>query len=318
MNLFERVALLSAFGTLVACAPLQQAPLVYSSKVSIGVDVSATSTETPGVGINVGYKQIDAAYVPVAVARKCEPALDKSCTDKTYDLVLLNGDSQLADGEEVSPAKLVADGDAAANAAAKLNHAQGRLEEATRRHQADKVLADSVNVRQEKLALLKATGIPAQAAVDQAQADVLSATDARDKLPARLDALNAAKVAMDIAAQANIAASQKYQGLLENGSSRNLNGKKDAFSVFGSFTADTNTKAAADKSAGVSLSLGKIFSTGVASQHLTEGMARFFANASPGACFDKAAAIIQLLPQADWAAAAKAAMTACTIPVPHG
>jgi len=53
MRKINFVTLISG-GLLLGCSPLQQAPLVYSSKVSVGVDVSATSTETPGAGVTIG------------------------------------------------------------------------------------------------------------------------------------------------------------------------------------------------------------------------------------------------------------------------
>lgn len=58
------------------------------------------------------------------------------------------------------------------------------------------------------------------------------------------------------------------------------NEKTDAYSVFGSF--DANTKAGAEAGGSsatkgeVTLVIGKVFSTGVASQNLTEGMRRYY------------------------------------------
>jgi|GEM_PF-1132610 len=71
MKSFGNVAAIAVAGTvwLTACAPLQQAPLVYSSKVVVGIDVSTNTTENPGASINLGVKTIDAAYVPVAVSK---------------------------------------------------------------------------------------------------------------------------------------------------------------------------------------------------------------------------------------------------------
>src|SRR5689334_4374134 len=64
----------AAAATLLGCAPLQQAPLVYSSKVAVGVDLSSNAAESPGISISLGVKTVDAAYVPVAVARSAEAA----------------------------------------------------------------------------------------------------------------------------------------------------------------------------------------------------------------------------------------------------
>lgn len=54
---------------LAACAPLQQAPLVYSSAVQVGVRVGVSPTQPDTAEISVGVKVLDAAYAPVAVAR---------------------------------------------------------------------------------------------------------------------------------------------------------------------------------------------------------------------------------------------------------
>jgi len=79
-----------SLAALSACAPLQQAPLVYSSKTVVGLDVSATTTETPGASFAFGYKSVDAAYVPVAVARVCEPP--QPCNEEGFHLVQIRGD----------------------------------------------------------------------------------------------------------------------------------------------------------------------------------------------------------------------------------
>jgi hypothetical protein len=54
---------------LSACAPLQQAPLVYTSGFTVGIKVGVAPTQPDSVEIVVGVKQLDAAYAPVAVAR---------------------------------------------------------------------------------------------------------------------------------------------------------------------------------------------------------------------------------------------------------
>jgi hypothetical protein len=65
------------------------------------------------------------------------------------------------------------------------------------------------------------------------------------------------------------------------------NGKQDAYSVFGSFSANTavgTTNNAGDSSksttvaATAGVSLGKVFSTGVASQNLTLGIREYYAS----------------------------------------
>lgn len=55
---------------LCARVPLQHAPLLYSSKTSVGIDVSTSTTESPGGSISMGVKVVDAAYVAVAVCKR--------------------------------------------------------------------------------------------------------------------------------------------------------------------------------------------------------------------------------------------------------
>ena len=73
---------------LVACAPLQQAPLLYSSKTTVGLDVSTSTTESPGASISIGVKIVDAAYVPVAVSKERETNGGNS--DRSFDIVTVS------------------------------------------------------------------------------------------------------------------------------------------------------------------------------------------------------------------------------------
>ncbi|HEY1043300.1 MAG TPA: hypothetical protein VGE60_05505 [Telluria sp.] len=322
MSLLWKLALLAVAGMAAGCAPLQQAPLVYSSKVSVGVDVSATSTETPGVGVNVGYKQIDAAYVPVAVSRKCEHQNATACTDKTYDIVALNGDSSDEAGDDATPAQLALKAQLMAQAAGKVNQSQNRLAEATLRYNQDKALSEKLEESTQALAHLKANSGDADA-IGAAQSARDNAAAAQSRLVSRQNELIAARQAMDEAAKENIAASEGYKNL----SPLNRNGKRDAFSVFGSF--EGNTKVSGDlNKAGANIGLGKVFSTGVASQNLTQGMASYFgkvmsselenggassaARNSPAvSCIGKAQELIAGLPVADRKDVAIAALNAC-------
>jgi hypothetical protein len=87
MKTNKALGILVVFVTLAACAPLQQAPLIYSSKTTVGIDVSTPTSEQPGVTINIGFKMVDAAYVPVAVAKECDTKKgSKNCEDPMYKL----------------------------------------------------------------------------------------------------------------------------------------------------------------------------------------------------------------------------------------
>ena len=62
------VALCAAVALLAGCASTKQAGLLYSSTVSMGLGMEVkTADATAPVGINIGFKTVDVAYVPVAV-----------------------------------------------------------------------------------------------------------------------------------------------------------------------------------------------------------------------------------------------------------
>lgn len=260
------------------CAHLEQAPLVYTSKTSFGLDVSSASTENPGIAMNLGYKQVDAAYVPVAVARACRDAT-KPCDGTAYELKVISGSSKrgssdgdgsgaLSESQRAEQAMLALDGYEKAlsdfNAAtAQVERAradvvvlQGKYDELVRQKQAHEARQGDVSAQGE---------VAAQAVADwngEKEGSLVATTaeleqGKRDRDKAEVDyqsrkaGLNAAKIRL-VAAKASI--SQSDRG--------------DAYSVFGSFSAENDTKAE-----GLSVGLGKVFSTGVASQNLSEGVA---------------------------------------------
>lgn len=206
---------------LVGCA-LPQAPLVYSSKVSVGVGISAATPDQPGVDIHIGYKQVDVAYVPVAVGKPCDPANSKA----VCDLEKLEGKSKVDDR----------DGGGLANLhfhAKQIKVARNELANARKSGDADKIKQ-------------------AQSALTTAESNFKTALEGTDKQ------------------------------VLFNASG-DENNKHDAYSVFGSFDSFVKAGGDADKAgpkvnASASLNLGRIFSTGVAAQHLTEGMGHNFKN----------------------------------------
>lgn len=319
MTLRRHTAVLAVATLFAGCAPLQQAPLVYSSKVSVGVDVSATSTETPGVGVNVGYKQIDAAYVPVAVARKCELAGTEklNCADPAFNILALNGDSNDEATEKDDPEQLKRQDELVATAVERVNDSQVKVRQATARLSRDEELAARLDERRAVYAQLKASGA-SDVEIEKARLDMLASEAAEARIASGKIELAAARGELNQAVSNNAEASQKYTRLAPT----NKNGKRDAYSVFGSFEADTKAKAGSG-TAEVGLVLGKVFSTGVASQNLTGGLAAYYARrgseeaasrlpSSPAiACIGKAQELIAAVPEADRKDVAVAALNAC-------
>jgi hypothetical protein len=261
-------ALVVIVAPLWGCAPLQQAPLVYASKISMGIDVASSSTEQPGFGINIGYKQVDTAYVPVAVARECKSGEAKDCQGKSYELVQLNGDNKVAD--QVKPSDT-----ALSDAQAKITAATTKV--TASRSDLDQKQVDLVKMQanfdkaQANLAKVKAAAPPASDAAPGVPADVSTAQGTADQAAKDLDTAKQAKAAAEQglqAAQSALADASANYSLIQRNQQASKNDRKDAYSVYGSF--DGATKG--DKAGTAALNLGRVFSTGVASQNLTEGV----------------------------------------------
>ncbi len=214
LTVFKRTIPFAAL-LLSGCA-MEQAALVYSAQISIGVGVAAATPNQPGVDLHIGYKQTDVAYVPVAVkSRSCDNTEKNNC--KT---IKIEGRNKVDNGNN-------GDGGAIAELHflyKNVTHARGKLQEAKNNGDASKIAAanDAFNN------------------ADTALKTKLLSTDPLIILAAASDE----------------------------------NKKEDAFSVFGSFDsiAKVNAPDKDKTNPNASLNIGRIFSTGVASQNLTEGV----------------------------------------------
>lgn len=252
------------------CTHLQQAPLVYSSKTSVGVDIATTSTETPGIAFNVGYKQVDAAYVPVAVARNCKD--EHAPCDS--GIKVIKGDSNVTDDAPgVSKSAL--------DAAQELTAAAAAVERTTT---AAKDAQDALAaLRREELALTaeyemlaaKYPGALEEATASQALDPAPTAQElaaikgyarTHETLQGRIHAASANAEARNKDREASLSALRVATDKAGN-TTRN-----DSYSVFGSFSGKADGKATGEAKVG----LGKIFATGVASQLISNGLAEAY------------------------------------------
>jgi len=96
-NNLKSICVLALF-SITACAPLRQAPLVYSSKVNVGLDIVTPSSEQSSLQFNFGYKQTDVAYVPVYVSIPCEGS-NTDCTNKIFALKDVTGKNNVGDSK---------------------------------------------------------------------------------------------------------------------------------------------------------------------------------------------------------------------------
>lgn len=289
--MYRKIMIASAsLSMLGACAPLQQAPLVYSSKNVVGVDVSATTNEAPGASINIGYKQVDAAYVPVAVAKPCDKnESDKialNCQSDIYKLHLVRGSSE--EGIEAKEGN----NDNAESVEIVRNYQIRTVSHELaikKRDEAEKQLAEIASQEQE-------TDTSKQVGIQ-----------ARKELATK--ELGAAKLAWQAAQNEFNQAKAKFDKLspeqmkkANDATKKSNQVMQDAFSVFGSFDAKTQTgvgpqedketsadsqdKKPLDLKAGVNL--GKMFSTGIAAQNLTKGLEAHYRNQSAAGCLERA------------------------------
>lgn len=237
---------------MAGCAPLQQAPLVYSSKVVVGADVSTPTSEQPGVSISVGYKMVDAAYVPVAVAKSCESPrganvkyAQLSCESDIYGMKVVGGN---VNGKNQSQT-----GSSKADELKALINQRGELE----------VAKKSLEDKEKSIVNSSSAGMEEVASNKKLRDDLQLAVGKLDEVNKKISQADPDAVAAAI----------------------NSNDRGDSYSVFGSFDSNTNANGDGSKaSANVGVKLGKVFSTGIAAQNLTDGLGKQYAG---GACLEE-------------------------------
>ncbi|HLD64957.1 MAG TPA: hypothetical protein VJA19_02830 [Pseudomonas sp.] len=315
----KAAALIGAVSTVVwGCAPLQQAPLVYTSSHVVGVKLGMAPTQPESLEVVVGYKDLDAAYAPVAVSN---PYLDEAIKpgnkyDKElYEIKEIYGiygtqataeaASQLLTADESNDMKLFFEAysgkktseSIAIAAESKLNDARSLNE-----------LSESIKAELEKPG--SCTKFSLSTTVSKLVEELLSCTgkeedknevsrlysglkDSNQTLIVTRDALKAAqqekdKTSLDLAEKTRIhnEISSKVKKVLEKLASIQ---KRDAISVYGSFDADTVAGTNEDGAkpldgGGVNVKIGKVFSTGVAAQNISEAQKIVASSVVVGSC----------------------------------
>jgi peptidoglycan hydrolase CwlO-like protein len=277
MNSRQISASILLAAALGACTPLNQAALVYSSKAQVGVNVAAGTPENPGVELSIGVNVVDAAYVPTAVARNCENATPKDCETTSYDVIPIYGRNDRSNQDRASEVAL---DDANRELEVKRKQVadlQAKIDEATSlaKSAAERITALDAAIEVETKRAAAPTDPPTAPAVDLATLRTQKKTleDDRDKASGKLPALNSSLQAALSERDRVLARVQQLQAARDRS---RQDQKADALSVFGSF--DTNTSASGsvkpggETGAGAGVALGKVFSTGVAAQNLTQGI----------------------------------------------
>jgi hypothetical protein len=310
---------------LSGCTQLQQAPLIYSSQSIVGADVSSTSAANPGFAISLGIRQTDFAYVPVAVSPASAPSSGnaeikiiradygqnfgettveqrKSRISKmrAYDTAIDN--AQKAEVElnkckdDLENSKALMTNVISALSAINLVVALPPTGAAPPASAASDVTADYQTKLEARERIIKDSLLPALAKLPDSLASKSITNDGIAALKGKLtEAQKSIKLLIDTQTKKvdengdkfilakNTRASAKAD--LESFEQTMKTDKNDALSVFGSFNSAASGAASAP-SAG--LAVGKVFSTGLASQNLTEA-AKISA---VSACISSAASVV--------------------------
>jgi hypothetical protein len=259
---------IGALALLGGCAPLEQAPLVYSSAKLFGVGVKSGAPDTPGLDVNIGFRALDTAYVPVAVAKQCGQG--QTCANISYNVVPINGTnnvnglSSVDESQIASDSKVIEDG-------VKI------IDERARRKAALTAQLAEINglvTTRARVAELEGAPLatPPRTLSAQEESELVQ-IKAQVERVAALDAgaigAEAAKIDADNTVTAKLVdeARERLKPLLAQRNEQTGDEKSDALSVYGTFNGDSS-----GNGQGATLKLGNTFSTGIAAQNITQGL----------------------------------------------
>ncbi|MCI4588824.1 hypothetical protein MOK15_01700 [Sphingobium sp. BYY-5] len=253
------------------CAQLPQAPLVYSSKLQVGLQLAAATADTPGTEFSFGMKSLDAAYVPVAVARPC--ARNQPCRT---DLALIFGTNKVDNKDETSndPVdRAYKDKQGAERAMQEHILAQANAQQA--QEDTQKIL-DKARERDRINGLAAAATADDQvrlAGITTELGGRTTATLTNDFQTRQAEVNRLSGLTKTLEGNVSAKAKDYYEIATKFGRLAKSDDKRDALSVFGSFNTGV-ALAQNDNKPKLGLGIGKLFSTGVAAQNLTTGLGR--------------------------------------------
>ncbi|MGN6152426.1 MAG: hypothetical protein ACTHOH_10530 [Lysobacteraceae bacterium] len=285
-----------------SCASLQQAPLIYSSKASVGLDVSSSTTESPGGTINFGVKLVDAAYVPVAVSKK-NGAGDEDTNKEIQRIEAVFGQGASNEGAaqlEEESRKRAQD---VADASKRESESKSALDE---KRKARAILESRVTEIEIKLTTLITKREELKASLGSAASDSPGFAEVIKEIDDLSAERDRKRNEIKIDSSEILDLEQRYQAAVVS-TTRALDAakkiadlsrveKRDAMSVYGRFE---STGAGNAGSLGANLTAGKIFSTGVASQNLTEGARYAALYDGVASCVREMASIYEKVKDAD-------------------
>ena len=240
---------------IIGCVPLEQAPLIYTSTVTYGATTSVNGVETPGVSVVIGYKLVDAAYVPVAVSKRGDSNDLKLVTGtqtgeklRTFDnpeqrdkynelndqLTLFNLKFKKSESERVDLIKKKSNAEKELKELKELKEFKDNAE--ANNNESDRRLKSEI-----------------QKLTSEIASKDKSTKELRDEI------ITVERKIKEVIGEGN--------ALYADISSEGLASKTDAYSVYGSFNGK-NTVGKKSNNIEAGNSLGKVFSTGIAAQTL--------------------------------------------------
>ncbi|KQM99310.1 hypothetical protein ASE85_11480 [Sphingobium sp. Leaf26] len=280
------------------CYPMEQAPLVYASKNQFGVTVAAGTPDSPGLDVNIGFKALDSAFVPVAVAKRC--AKTGQCDARLHEVQVITGQNNITGKSQASERQIDELEKSIETAKLERNAKQTELAGVND-------LIDQMKSKKDKEAELEALKNPAHDPVTDGPR-VLSENDKGRKtvLITELASLNALDIIVlnarsktlsgeiETANQRIDAALADRKRLIEEKHLSSGDAKQDALSLYGSFNGS-----AGGKSDGATLGLGKVFATGVAAQQMAQGVKDSTNPANKAVCMQMGEKMVALADAAD-------------------
>lgn len=295
MNL-RILAVMLVIAILQGCSSLPQSALIYSSRSTVGVSITSNPASASGVTMSVGVDILDAAYVPVAVTLKNPDGSSggNSVVPISAEFGTTGGgDNQVL--TDANKAKL----DEYVQALNKVTDLQKQIQLLKDSKQPTDGLQRQIKEANTKVdSLTKATPSDDNAIKNAISDRNLSQSQLNDVIAKNQDfdtKIVAGNTELQVAKEA---ADNKRTAAVQAAKLLSLN-KKDAFSVYGRFDGNTSgngsvTAAAGNApmpSASLALVVGKIFSTGVASQNLTEAARISASSEALASCLAAAQAI---------------------------
>ena len=253
------------------CSPLQQAPLMYTSKQTLGIDLTTPTAESPSLTFNLGFMNLDAVYIPLAVSKRPESTMHFGIEQifATHG----SGGTEAEVNAQPTPAtdKVVI------NNTQKAAEVKAATEELQRATQEEAKTTAQVNALPSNLQEYSAT-------VQSAGVNTARIKPIAERLLANLNALKVpsaiiqkvetGKPLTSVDKEASLSKAQEQQWLAAADTSVAqahygqvyADMQKDSMSVFSTFG---TTFGHTTGDSGLSNRIGKVFSTGIAAQNLT-------------------------------------------------